>query len=297
MEEASAALDFEKAAALRDTLRLLHEAVRRTVRALRTPEMRAEDAQRGVEELRRALGLPAPPRTIECYDISNISGALAVGSLVCAVDGLPRRQRYRMFRIRTVAGSDDPAMMAEVIRRRFLHDGEEKWARPDMVLVDGGVTQLRAARAELARLGLGALPTAGLAKKFEEIYAGPEGAETALRLPLDSPALQVLRRIRDEAHRFALTYHRTLRARKMRESALDEISGIGDKRKQLLLQHFGSILRLRRATAEEIAAVPGIGPVMAAEIRRQLATHPVRAAGAPSAPVEAGSAADAAPDA
>ncbi len=270
METASSEMNFERAAALRDTLGLLHEAVRRTLRSMKTPQIAAGEAQRGLEELGRALGLAAPPRAIECYDISNIGGTLAVGSLVCAVDGRPRRNRYRLFRIRTVAASDDPAMMAEVIRRRFARASDPAWQPPDLVLIDGGVTQLRAARAELRALGLGHLPSAGLAKRFEEIHRGPDGAESVLSLPLDSPALTILRRIRDEAHRFALTYHRTLRARRIQESALDDIEGIGEKRKRQLLQRFGSIARVRRAGVEEIAAVPGIGPATAAEIKRRL---------------------------
>jgi len=271
MEQAARELDFERAAALRDMGRLLHEAVKRRVRSELTVAMKEEDARAGIAALKDELGLPAVPAAIEAYDISSISGTHAVGSLVCAVDGLPRRNRYRLFRIRTVQGSDDPAMMAEVIRRRFARRAEARWAPPDMVLVDGGLTQLRAARRELEAQGLGALPLAGLAKRREELYAGPAGRERILRLPPDSPALKVLERLRDEAHRFALTYHRKLRARRLRESALDEIEGVGEARKKALLAHFGSIDRLRRAREDEIAAVSGIGPVLAAEIRRRLA--------------------------
>ena len=187
-----------------------------------------------------------------------------------SVDGVPRRARYRLFRIRTVEGSDDPAMMAEVLRRRFAHAGEAGWEPPDMVLVDGGLPQLRAARAVLRDLGLAALPTAGLAKKFEEIHWGPDEDERVLSLPLDSPALTVLRALRDEAHRFAITYHRRLRARRIRESSLDEIEGVGASRKAALLRRFGSVLRLRRAAVGEIAAVPGVGPALAARIAAAL---------------------------
>ncbi len=263
MLRASAETNFERAAALRDWLGLLHRAVRQRSIAARSLDVRAAASRAGVEALGAALGLPAPPRVLECYDISNIGGTLAVGSLVCAVDGVPRRTRYRLFRIRTVAGSDDPAMMAEVLRRRFGRAGQAGWEPPDMVLVDGGLAQLRAARGVLGELGLGDLPTAGLAKRFEEIHWGPAGAERVLALPLDSPALTVLRALRDEAHRFALTYHRRLRARRLRESELDEIEGVGANRKAALLKHFGSVLRLRRAPEEAIAAVPGIGPALA----------------------------------
>ena len=270
MRQEAAALNFERAAALRDTLRLLDAAVRRRVRSTLSLGLKAEDARAGVDALRAALGLPAPPQVIEAYDISNISGTLAVGSLVCAVRGLPDRKRYRRFRIRTVEGSDDPAMLSEMLRRRFARAGEPGWRPPDLVLVDGGLTQLRAARAALREAGLDALPSIGLAKRFEEVYAGPDGDERILRLPPDSPALRVLQRLRDEAHRFALAYHRGLRARRIRESALDDIEGVGPERKRRLLDHFGSFARLRRASAAEIAAAPGVGPVLAAQIHAAL---------------------------
>jgi excinuclease ABC subunit C len=174
------------------------------------------------------------------------------------VDGIPQPARYRRFRIRTVEGIDDPAMMGEVIRRRFTRALAENHPLPDLVLIDGGTTQLGAARHELAQLGLaGRVPTAGLAKQFEEIYWKDDSPP--IRLERDSDALKVLQRLRDEAHRFALTYHRRLRGQRIRESVLDEVPGIGPRRKQQLLQHFGSVRRLHRASLEEIAAVPGFG--------------------------------------
>ena len=262
---------FEKAAALRDTLLLLRRAVRERARVRKTPAVRAEDARAGVAALRGVLGLGRDPATIEACDISNISGTHAVGSLVCAVDGIPQKSRYRMFRIRTVAGSDDPRMMAEVIRRRFERAVAEKSPLPDLLLVDGGIAQLRAARAELDRLGLSALPIAGLAKRFEEIVWEPAGSgPRTARLPPGSPALTVLQRLRDEAHRFALTYHLALRRRRIRESVLDDIGGVGGKRKELLLRRFGSMARLRKATEDEIAAVPGVGRAMARRVREGL---------------------------
>jgi excinuclease ABC subunit C len=266
MAAASAGLDFEQAAEYRDLLWMLRAVVKQRASGRSSLGIRSEDARRGVRELQDALGLAGPPRVIECFDISNISGTHAVGSMVCSVDGLPQRNRYRLFRIKTVEGADDPGMMAEVIRRRYARVKEEGGAPPDLVLVDGGITQLRAARAELDALGWDAVPTAGLAKRFEEIYrdSGPRAAP--LRLPLDSPALKVLQRIRDEAHRFALTYHRKLRNRRLKESILDDIPGLGGKRKQLLLRRFGSVARLRRASAEQIAELPGIRKPLALEI-------------------------------
>ena len=266
MEQASSAMDFERAAALRDTLFALQATVKQKARIAPTPAIERQAGAAGVEQLGRALKLPAAPRVIEAYDVSNISGTYAVASLVCAVDGIPQRNRYRRFRIRTVQGSDDAAMMAEVIQRRFSRLLREGQPLPDLVLVDGGVPQLRAARAELGKLGLPALACAGLAKRLEEIHRDEIGSP--VRLPRNSPALKVLQRLRDEAHRFALTYHHALRNRRIRESLLDEIPGIGKTRKRLLLERFGSVRRLASATDEQVAAVPGIGLEMARAIRR-----------------------------
>ena len=267
MEKESADRHFEKAAALRDTLFLLRRAVKERIRARKTLAIKAEDAKAGVEELRQALGLDQPPRVIEAYDISNISGTHAVGSLVCSVDGIPQKNRYRMFRIKTVEGIDDPGMMAEVVRRRFARAVEEKEPLPDLVLVDGGITQLNAARAQLDTLGLQHLPAAGLAKRFEEVVWKQRDP---IRLPEDSNALKVLVQIRDEAHRFALTYHRSLRLKRIRESMLDEIEGVGEKRKKLLLKHFGSVARLRKASEEDIAKVRGVGAAVAKVVKEAL---------------------------
>jgi excinuclease ABC subunit C len=260
MRAAAAEQKFERAAALRDLLFLLKRAVRQRVNLRRDFQMRREDAQQGLQELQAALGLPAPPRVIETFDISNISGTFATASMVCCVDGLPARTRYRRYRIRTVEGSDDPAMMHEAVSRRYRRLVEEGATLPDLVVCDGGITQLRAGRAALDALGLTALRAVGLAKQQEEVYWDVENREPPLRLPRDGRALQVLTRIRDEAHRFALAYHRELRERRIRDSLLDEIPGIGDRRKEELLRVFGSVARLRRATPEEIAAkVPGLG--------------------------------------
>ncbi|HBA83226.1 MAG TPA: excinuclease ABC subunit C [Verrucomicrobia bacterium] len=270
MEKEAAELHFEKAAALRDSLALLHRVIKERFRARKTLAIRTEDAQAGIAELQTVLHLERAPHVIEAYDISNISGTLAVASLVCAVDGVSAKNRYRLFRIKTVEGSDDPRMIAEVIRRRFERAQNEKTSLPDLVIVDGGITQMRAAKAELERVGLGQMPLAGLAKRFEEIHHANPAMESPIRLPMNSKALRVLQQLRDEAHRFALTYHRHLRLKRVRESILDEIEGIGDKRKQLLLTHFGSIARIKRASVEEIAALPGVGQALAETIKKQL---------------------------
>jgi len=269
MQVAARAQDFEKAAAWRDTLELLYTAIRRRRRLATTVKSPADAGAAGLTALRAALGLARLPRLMEAYDISNISGTHAVGSLVAAVDGKPAPARYRRFRIKTVMAANDVAMLGEVIRRRFARLLQENGVRPDLLLIDGGLPQLRAARAELARLGLAELPAIGLAKQHEEIYTETAAGVKVLALPADSPALLLLRRLRDEAHRFALTYHRRLRARRIRESQLDDIPGIGPQRKQLLIKTFGSFERLARAPAEAIAAVPGVGPVLA----RQICSH------------------------
>lgn len=267
MKELAAKQDYEAAAALRDTLLLLRRVIRERARGTKQLQLRAEDARAGLQDLRLVLNLAAPPKVIECFDISNISGTNAVASMVVAVDGIPTRPRYRRFRIKTVEGSDDPAMMAEVIQRRYRRLLDEKKELPDLVLVDGGVTQLGAARAELEKLGLAPLPSAGLAKRYEEIHVEASLRAEPVRLPRDSFALRVLQQIRDEAHRFALDYHRRLRARVIRDSLLDDVEGVGEKRKELLLRRFGSVTRLARASEEQIAAVSGVGPVLARTLK------------------------------
>ncbi|MFA5689695.1 MAG: excinuclease ABC subunit UvrC [Kiritimatiellales bacterium] len=256
MQAAAGTHDFETAAALRDLMLLLHRAVKERALVRKTGRALIADAEKGIKELAAELGLPAPPRIIECFDISNISGTYAVASMVCAVDGIPAPQRYRRFRIKTVAGSDDPRMMAEAVGRRYRRLKAEQGTLPDLIVVDGGITQLRAARAVLSEIGV-RIPSVGLAKQYEEIVRDDH---PAVFLPRNSEALRVVTNLRDEAHRFAITYHRRLRAQRIRESALDEIQTIGPRKKELLLKHFGSFERLRRATFDELCAVSGIGP-------------------------------------
>ncbi|MDR0993708.1 MAG: excinuclease ABC subunit UvrC [Verrucomicrobiota bacterium] len=274
---AAGELKFEKAAALRDMYLLLTKGIRERARGRKSPTLKQEEARKGLEELQQRLGLDHLPDVIECYDISNISGTLSVASQVVSVRGLPAPARYRMYRIKTVEGADDPASMAEVIRRRFTRALEENERLPDLVMVDGGITQLRAARAELDALGLPRQRLVGIAKQFEELYHDPENEQAPLRFAPDSPALRVVQQIRDEAHRFALTYHRKLRARRIHESVLDDIHGIGERRKALLLKQFGSVARLKRATVEEIASAPDIGLKTAEIIHAAL--HPTPPAG------------------
>jgi len=229
-----------------------------------------------LEELSEALGLAGPPLRIECYDISNFAGAQSVGSMVVFEEGRPRTGEYRRFRIKTVQGANDYASHQEVLRRRFKRakSGEEgseeelRWLLPDLVVIDGGKGQLSAAKEVLDELGYGDLAVVGLAKEREEIFL--PGREEPVLLPTTSPALYLMQRLRDEAHRFAITYHRSLRAKAATRSAFDDLPGVGPRRRAALLRVFGSAKRVREAPPEQIAAVPGIGPALAAKIKSGL---------------------------
>jgi excinuclease ABC subunit C len=241
--------------------------------------------------LQDELDLPARPRRIECYDISTIQGTNTVASMVVFEDGGPRNQEYRRFRIKTVEGQDDFASMREVLTRRFkrlagkrerangsapaeeqeLEDYEEPtpWDEaPQLVVIDGGKGQLGAALDVLRDLGLGDVPVCGLAKREEEVFVAD--VDEPIVLPRTSQALYLLQRVRDEAHRFAITYHRTLRGKQTRRSALDGVPGVGPKRKRALLRAFGSVKALRAASVEEIAAVEGVGERLAETVKRAL---------------------------
>jgi excinuclease ABC subunit C len=229
-----------------------------------------------LEELADSLELPGIPARIECYDISNFQGAQSVGSMVVFKDGRPRTGEYRRFRIKEVKGANDFASHQEVLRRRFrrARTGEEgseeelHWQLPDLVVIDGGKGQLSAAKEVLDELGYHDLAVVGLAKEREEIFL-PERYEPVL-LPTTSPALYLMQRLRDEAHRFAITYHRALRAKAATHSAFDDLPGVGPKRRAALLRVFGSAKRVREAPLEQVAAVPGIGEALAAKIKAGL---------------------------
>jgi excinuclease ABC subunit C len=345
MREQAARLDFEKAAELRNMLEDLRRTTRPTRRFTRGSIPTTVDPAADVCALADALQLSAAPRVMECFDISNISTTHVVASMVCFRDGVPDKNCYRRYRIRTVEGQDDFASMAEVVRRRYSRilleareanpeaaefsqenvteamqrlrhperseansgDPEEVTCKvsqrdpsaslgmtdprdpstplrsgrdddgfvavrlPDLIIVDGGKGQLSSACRELQRLGLHDLSIIGLAKEHEEIYR--PGRALPLRLPEDSGALRLLQRIRDEAHRFANTYHQLLMKKRIGESILDDCPGVSQNRKNLLLRAFGSVKRLRRASAEEIAATEGIGRKLAEDVHRFLQTH------------------------
>ena len=279
MVAAAAAQHFEKAAHLRDVLTNLETVFGRRNRAFERPELPgAAPGPAAVEALGKALGLAKPPDRIIGFDISNILGKLAVASLVAFKGGRPDRENYRRFRIRTVHQSDDFAMMHEVLVRHFGRLLEEKRPLPDLVMVDGGKGQLSSAIDALIEIGCPPLPVIGLAKRNEEIFL--PGRSEPVVLDRHDPALRMLQALRDEAHRFAITYHRELRNRLIEQSQLDEIPGIGAVRKRQLLRAFGSIRDLRRATPEEIAEkIPGFGETLAEKLLAALA----RNAAAPSA--------------
>jgi excinuclease ABC subunit C len=233
-----------------------------------TERRRGEEA---VADLQRALGLAVAPRRVEAYDISNLQGKAAVGSMIVFQGGHPRRSDYRRFRIRLGEEPNDYAMMHEVLSRRLKAavSGNVKFATlPDLILVDGGPGQLNVAVKALADLDL-SVPAAGLAKERELIFL--PGREHPVVLPAHSRALHLLQRVRDEAHRFALAYHQSLRARQLRESVLDAVPGIGEARKRKLLTRFGSLRKLRQASVEEIAAAAGVSREVAREVASALA--------------------------
>ncbi|HYI53646.1 MAG TPA: excinuclease ABC subunit UvrC [Microlunatus sp.] len=264
---------------------------------------------RALEEIQEALELPTAPLRIECYDISNLQGTEVVASMVVFEDGLPRKSEYRRFIIRSVDGQNDVAAMHEVITRRFrrmLDDqrstaaGGTKGAAdaadaegpllidpttgaprrfayaPALVVVDGGPPQVAAAAAALDELGIHDVALCGLAKRLEEVWL-PD-SDVPVILPRTSEGLYLLQRLRDEAHRFAITHHRSRRSKSMVESLLDDVPGLGEVRRKTLLTHFGSLRKLRAASVEEIAEVPGFGPVLASAIKLQLDRAPTREA-------------------
>ena len=266
MAAAAAEQRFEKAAEIRDTIDALRRMIEERARAKATPAIDRELARKGCAQLAQALRLPAPPRVIEGFDISHLGGLFTVASMVACVDGVTTPQRYRRFRIRTVAGIDDPASIAEVVGRRYRRLLDEKRPLPDLVMLDGGITQLRAARAALARLGLENLPTVGLAERYEILVVDWPDGVGELVIPTDSEAMKVLIRLRDEAHRFAITFNRNKRIKRIRTSALDEIEGVGPATKAALLRRFGSLKRIADATPEQVAAVRGVSAALAATI-------------------------------
>ena len=241
---------------------------------------RSDAIQGALAELEEELSLPAAPRRMECYDISHIQGSNLVGSMVIFDDGKPRTRDYRRFKIKAVDGVDDYASMKEMLTRRFKRlsqaiaspdpDGKvDAWGiMPDLVIIDGGKGHLSAAREVMLYLGLEQIPLCSLAKENEEIFV-PHAPEPII-LPRDSQALYLMQRIRDEAHRFAISFHRNLRSKSSLKSPIDMVTGIGPKRKRMLLRRFGSLQGIKEASVEDIAAVPGLTRSLAVRLKQTI---------------------------
>ncbi|TLP75303.1 excinuclease ABC subunit UvrC [Nesterenkonia sphaerica] len=264
-------------AALLETVQENAEQALRLHKARRSSDITTRSA--ALRELQEQLGLTEPLLRIECFDISHTGGTNVVGSMVVLEDGLPKKKDYRRFSVRGEAARDDTSAMYDVLTRRFSKYLEEsaeldvddpgKFAYPpSLVVVDGGQPQVAAAHRALQDLGLAEMPVVGLAKRLEEVWVSDE--EFPLVLPRTSEALYMLQRIRDEAHRFAIAYHRSTRSKKMTASALDEVPGLGPKRRAAVVAHFGSVANILRATPEEIAEVPGLGLETAQKILQHL---------------------------
>ena len=268
----------------RDLVKMATENATETLTHLRAQWLVDEGKQtRALGELQEHLELDAPPARIECYDISTTQGAATTGAMVVFVKGVPRKSDYRRFRIRTVEGTDDYASMREMLRRRFRRIAEQDvedpqvpggkestWhLLPDLLVVDGGKGQLNIALEVLDEFGLrGQIPAVGLAKQEEEIFVADRS--DPVRLPRSSEGLFLMQRVRDEAHRFAITYHRKVRGRETIISQLDGVPGIGPKRRSALLKHFGSMDAIRAASVEELATVPGMTRKAAEQLKMSL---------------------------
>jgi excinuclease ABC subunit C len=267
-------LSFPQRGEKRDWIRMVEENARQMLKEewrelpSETPPAAGRDLPGGLEELKKIFSLEAPPRRVEGFDISHLQGSQTVASMVVLVDGRPKNSEYRHFKIKSVEGVDDFASMEEVVFRRYRRLQDEGGPLPDLILIDGGKGQLGAALKSLRSLGLDRLPCFGLAKRLEEIFL--PGHEEGLRLPERSPARMMLQRLRDEAHRFAITFHRRLRAKALTHSALDEIKGIGPRLKKALLTRFGSAEGVRQASDGDLGSLPGLGPKLIKAIRERL---------------------------
>ncbi len=267
----------------KELVQMAEENARATLTSLKAQWLADETKQmNAVAELQQVLGLPDPPLRMECYDISNTQGTNSVGAMVVFERGAAKKSDYRKFKIKTVEGADDYASLQEVLRRRFKHliqpsespaavgsRKEESWRQmPNLVIIDGGKGQLNAALQVLHELGIEGVSVIGLAKQEEEIFLPHQS--TSLRLSKTSEALKLLQRIRDEAHRFGIAYHRHLRTKKGLASQLDAIPGIGPRRRRALLARFGSLEKIREASVEELLTVEGMTRAAAQRLKEQL---------------------------
>ncbi len=258
MNNAANKKQYEQAAKYRDIIENINSIFREKNRTFEKKSMLSFPGIEAVEELMKNLNINQLPRVLECFDISNISGSFAVGSMVQFVNGLPAKKQYRRFRIKYVDGIDDFKMIKEVVKRRYQRLQNENRILPDLIIIDGGLGQLHSAHEALQELGLEQLIVIGLAKKNEEIFT--LNSNESIVLSRHQRSLKLLQAIRDEAHRFANSYHQKLRQKRIQNSRVDEIPGIGEKRKLELLKLFGSVNNLKKKSAIEIAdKLPGIG--------------------------------------
>jgi len=255
MALASRERKFEEAAKIRDRVEALSVAVKGRAK------YRFNDI---LEELARVLELKKPPKRIEAFDVSNLYGVEAVGSMIAFYDLAFDKSSYRKFRIKTVDGIDDYKMMREIVRRRYKRVLDEKLKIPDLIIIDGGKGHLRAAKKELDLLGVFDIPVIGIAKEFEHIYLPDK--KDPIKLPRNSGILHLIQNIRDEAHRFAIYYHRHLRDRRGSHSELDDIKGVGQSRKRDLLKHFGNIANIKKARLDDLIEVKSIDKRIAKSI-------------------------------
>ncbi|MGF1447884.1 MAG: GIY-YIG nuclease family protein [Opitutales bacterium] len=282
MAEASENREYERAADLRDRIQALERTITPQRRFTRLVERRNQNTHEVLSELQGALELKRLPRHLECFDISHISGTFVVASMVRFTDGFPDKNQYRRYRIRSFVGNDDFRAMEEVVGRRYRRLHEEKRPFPDLVVIDGGLGQVHAAMKAFMVLDLEPPPLIGLAKR-EETIVFPDGRES-LQLGRDNRARFLLQRLRDEAHRFANTFNAELRSRKIRESILDDFPGLGKVRRAALMEEFKSLERLRKASADDLQRVEGIGPKLAAQLVDFLAGPDLEDASAERAP-------------
>lgn len=267
MQAASEARRYERAAELRDIIAALRHTTERT-RRFRFVSPLPVDGEAPLHALREALGLDGLPRSMECFDISHISGSYCVASMVLFRDGRPSRPDYRRYQIKSFVGNDDYRAMCEVVSRRYRRLQRENRPFPDLIVIDGGAGQVGAALRAFLENGLEAPPLIGLAKKRETVCFCD--GRPPLNLPSSHPGRLLLQRIRDEAHRHANTYNAELRRQRLRESILNDCPGLGPRKRQALLAHFGSLERLKKAGLEDLLQVPGIGPKLARSVRDYL---------------------------
>lgn len=264
MADRAAKQEYEKAAELRDVVFALEETLRKTRRFERHDHTRPASSDDTLRELQHELHLASPPRAIECFDISHISGTFVVASMVRFTDGRPDKDNYRRFQIKSFIGNDDFRAMEEVVGRRYRRLAEEQKPFPDLVVIDGGRGQIGAALKAFVGLDAMPPPLIGLAKEHETIIFPDERAP--LNLPLTHPGLQLLQRLRDEAHRFAIGAHRAKRSAEALKNPLDEIEGVGPGRKRALLHAFGSARGVSRASVDDLLKVDGVSQPLAERI-------------------------------